>query len=234
MVITVASKSYAVVDNLLTADEFAAVGRYLAEEPYRSAHAGGWDKVFSLADGAPLRGRLIVSRQLDNASTSNFIVWPTGQSVDLVLERIFEACSEWERWVGKQGADWTVLTGLPWVYPPGTALGWHRDRRGRSGAYAFYSHPIWQSSWGGETLIADEDQPVPESVNRPSRHTLFDSADIDESTSPAIGAYVLPRPNRLLLISAGTRHRVNPARAEAGAPPRCSVAGFFLGSNRAP
>ena len=42
------------------------------------------------------------------------------------------------------------------------------------------------------------------------------------------GEYVVPKPNRLVVVKAGTSHRINTVHAASGENVRISVAGFFV------
>lgn len=99
---------------------------------------------------------------------------------------------------------WTGITQSAWTYPPGTGLEWHSDT-GWIGAYIYYMHPAWKPSWGGELLIAAGGAPC-------------------ESG----GAFVYPRPNRLVLLEGGTMHCIKKVESAAGRAGRASVSGFLF------
>jgi len=42
------------------------------------------------------------------------------------------------------------------------------------------------------------------------------------------GRYIVPKPNRLVVIKAGTPHAINHVHTAVGSNVRCSIAGFFL------
>jgi len=55
--------------------------------------------------------------------------------------------------------------------------------------------------------------------------------DNDDATellmARGIGSYILPKPNRLVVIKGGTPHAIAKVRASAGRHVRASVGGFF-------
>lgn len=79
--------------------------------------------------------------------------------------------------------------------------------------------------WGGELLIGSDHT----SRRRPraSSATVFNkrSAAID---SMSLGAFVVPLPNRMVIVKSGVPHRINTVDRSAGAHLRTSVAGFFV------
>ena len=90
--------------------------------------------------------------------------------------------------------------------------------------------------WGGELLVADEsvkDLRAPElefygdNPPRGSAPHLDNAFENEKLFEVGIGQYVLPKPNRLVVIAGGNLHRINSAEG-AGDRVRCSVSGFFL------
>lgn len=88
-----------------------------------------------------------------------------------------------------------------WIYPPGSGLHYHNDGI-YAGSYAFYIHEEWDETWGGELLI------------RPDNDDLG-------------GQFIIPKPNRLVLIAPNILHSINPVHLRAGNRHRQSLAGFL-------
>lgn len=129
---------------------------------------------------------------------------------------------------------WDRLVGRPWVYPRGTGLSWHvDDSQLYAGAFIYYAHPTWNAHWGGELLIgelgsskAGPSEPLPVMSYR------FETESYSERLlEVGGGAFVMPKPNRLVLI-AGAPHMVAKVSDAAGHNVRASVAGFFLRPTR--
>ncbi|MGW2215151.1 2OG-Fe(II) oxygenase [Nonomuraea sp. NPDC001684] len=106
-----------------------------------------------------------------------------------------------------------------WRYGRGSGLGWHDDGRGRGAAFTLYLSGEWRATWGGELELFD--CPVDDV---PCVH--FDVArDLMDAPLPATA--IAPRPNRLVVMAAGTFHRVRPVEAGAGDHLRRSITGFL-------
>lgn len=113
---------------------------------------------------------------------------------------------------------WTCFSQSAWTYHTGAGLEWHSDKGWLAG-YIYYAHPTWRSSWGGELLIG---------ANVGSQPISGDPRNAVEQVCETGGAFVYPRPNRLVLLSGGTLHCVKKVEAAAGDAFRASVSGFFF------
>jgi Rps23 Pro-64 3,4-dihydroxylase Tpa1-like proline 4-hydroxylase len=102
---------------------------------------------------------------------------------------------------------WTGFSMSAWIYRPGMGLEWHSDTGWLAG-YIYYVHPVWHGSWGGELLVAG-----------------------DEDASS--GTFINPKPNRLVVLRGGTRHCIKKVESAAGQAFRASVAGFFFNAAQA-
>jgi Rps23 Pro-64 3,4-dihydroxylase Tpa1-like proline 4-hydroxylase len=78
-------------------------------------------------------------------------------------------------------------------------------------------HPVWCTSWGGELLVATDD----------------DSSTGIEATCRTGHAFICPQPNRLVLLRGGTRHCIKKVESAAGQAYRASVSGFFFNAGNA-
>ena len=196
---------FAVLDDVLPAHEFARLGKFMAEEEYAFVHATGWFKTYSVEDGNPLEGRTYLSQGLSEGQANH--AWPTGKAVDSLIECLEGLLDDFPDIVGRRELDWLLFTARPFLYPRGTSLSWHNDEDlelPRSGAFAFYTHGEWRSSWGGELLVAP-----------PGRER-------------DLGFFILPMPNRLVLVQAGVEHTIRPVHLAAGEAMRSSIAGFLV------
>jgi Rps23 Pro-64 3,4-dihydroxylase Tpa1-like proline 4-hydroxylase len=102
-------------------------------------------------------------------------------------------------------------------------LEWHSDT-GWLGAFVYYVHPVWRSSWGGELLVAADDA-------TPSGIAPAAAADWRrdvETVCRTGGAFICPRPNRLVLLRGGTLHCIKKVESGAGPSFRASLSGFFF------
>jgi hypothetical protein len=119
-------------------------------------------------------------------------------------------------------APWTGFSLGTWIYRPGTGLGWHSDT-GWLASYIYYLHPVWRSNWGGELLVADEGAAAPV--------VSGGTSDTAESVCRTGGAFIYPRPNRLVLLRGGTLHCIKKVETAAGDSSRTSLSGFFFNTN---
>lgn len=203
---------------------------------------GAW----KLDDGAPLGGRELVlprgtwSQKGAHARTraparrtarSNADTAPGSPSPTSPIARLLGRIAEEEEALASllDGA-WDRLVGRPWVYPRGSGLSWHvDDSQLYAGAFVYYAHPTWNAHWGGELLIGELGssgeglgEPLPVMGYR------FETESYSERLlEVGGGAFVMPKPNRLVLI-AGAPHMVARVSDAAGHNVRASVAGFFL------
>lgn len=112
------------------------------------------------------------------------------------------------------------------IYPTGAGLGWHDDGD-CAGAFIYYAHPSWEPDWGGELLIANSraEASVEDGSETDAEWKLFRGDRRFRSIES--GSFVLPVPDRLVLIRSGVEHAITPVRASAGDHFRASVSGFF-------
>ena len=224
------SNQHAVVfDGFLSATEFEALWRCVQQSHYKAVHADGWQKVWGLSDGQPLQGPHLYFQADEKAGeTISMATAARDLALTIFANKLRKLSDQLTGWIGKRGSDWKEFTCTPYLYPPGTALSWHDDRASRTGAFAFYAHPKWNPRWGGELMISD-------SHSRGGRgRRKIQEKDFGQTewftkriATPGTGSYVMPMPNRLVILRGGTIHKINHTVAAAGAPPRCSVSGFF-------
>jgi Rps23 Pro-64 3,4-dihydroxylase Tpa1-like proline 4-hydroxylase len=117
------------------------------------------------------------------------------------------------------------------VYAAGAEIDWHKDvwpsnRHRLFGSYSFYLHDRWESTWGGNLLVADAstcktDEQETEVYNKVS---VF--SQTPEVLNPGHGTYFAPIPNRLVLIKE-VYHKVERVDLSIGNNYRTSLTGFF-------
>jgi hypothetical protein len=236
------SDQVAVFDDVLPKRAFAAVWRYVQNEEYRHVHQDGVEGVFRIGDGNPLVGRRAVyagperglpasvtaaSSKADGAD----LVFPSTLAVDHVIRRVLGQAPKLARWIGRAGRDWSFLTAAASVYPQGTGLSWHRDGSRYTGAYIFYAHREWNVTWGGELLVADETTKSDfyDELRRDATVHQFDNqAENRYLLNVGMGLYLMPKPNRLVVIAGGNAHAIAQVNRSAGNRVRASIAGFFF------
>gem|GEM_PF-3615114 len=110
------------------------------------------------------------------------------------------------------------------IYPVGSALGWHNDRRIQVGAIAFYCHKVWEPDFGGELLIGQQ-------LYKPEDYEKSDRLRKDWQfeqilREPVIDA-IMPVPNRLVLLAPNILHCIRRVDINAGNHARMSLTAFL-------
>lgn len=196
---------FLVIDDFLPAKAFHAVQRFVTSEA-RLEFVNRVERldVWSLDDGHPLLSPAI-AKELDRDALRTgdgpFYPYPSGSALDTVLAAVIDQHARLQPWIGKRGRAWRTVTARAFVYPLGTGLDWHDDGGRYSGAFSYYAHETWRPQWGGELLIA-----VGKKMN---------------------GEFVLPLPNRLVVLKGGVPHKIARVSSSAGSNHRASVSGFF-------
>ena len=105
-----------------------------------------------------------------------------------------------------------------WRYGTGEGLSWHDDGADRIAACTLYASRDWRATWGGELELFDV----------PTDAVPMVAGDVasDLMGSPVNSTAIFPRFDRLVVLRAGTFHRVRPVTAFADGP-RDSLTGFL-------
>ncbi len=237
MQITQQTDNFLVIDDFLSSEKFQYIWNFFHKEPFRGVQGDRWVKAFKLIDGQPLWSDVYTSQPAQSSRTSVSISYPSGKAIDILVEAIICNASTFADYIGKEGVDWNYFFCRPYLYPVGTGLSWHSDgREDIAGAYVYYAHPEWKAHWGAELLIdgsdfRDFDYPEYKmydgSMERLGTH-LDSSVISDAIMKQATGYYILPTPNRFVLLRRGVLHRLNPVQLSAGDHVRASITGFFI------
>lgn len=240
MVLSFKNDQFAVFDDFLLPQEFMVVWNYFQSVDFEFIQSKKWVKVNRLLDGNPLFGPVLYSER--HRSNIHGTVFPSGEGLDIVCSKIQSQAYLFESLIGKKDEDWKYFFARSYLYPAGSGLSWHDDYGNNMGAYVLYVHPSWNSQWGGELFIAD---PSTRNMKRTKVPVTLESAETkfvgpylnnsDESEklmANGIGHYIQPKPNRLIIISAGVQHMVKKVEISAGDNCRCSIAGFFIKPNK--
>lgn len=247
------TSQFHVYDDVLSEKDFRTVWQYVQLESYVPVHQGEWVKVWRISDGVPLAATTGVLYQNPKAIASAPVgtdvmrerVYPTHTGLDRLLETLVGHLDPLAGLIGKLGVDFENISARSYLYPEGTGLSWHEDAVGYSGGYVFYAHPEWNVQWGGELLVADESaRPQDSESDRvvmltrqesglrltkvripPFLNNASQNAALGER---GIGCYIAPKPNRLVVITAGNSHMINKVSAAAGDHVRCTISGFFI------
>ncbi len=250
--------SYAVYDDVFPAPEFDRIWQYVQRENYQWVHHQMWLKAWRLGDGAPLAGPVIFSNETTARVANNCpdrdplpeglvrnLVFPTGRHIDGLIEAIHGHSDDWTDLIGRRDREWVGFTLRAFLYPQGAGLSWHLDLGRYSGAYIYYAHPRWNVNWGGELMVADDPaqeaggsaldphDPATSSIYQPDKTQRFgqhlDNAwENEKLMDVGTGRYILPKPNRLVIVALGCAHCINPVSQAAGDNSRATITGFFI------
>ncbi|KIF02326.1 hypothetical protein PL81_30640 [Streptomyces sp. RSD-27] len=221
------------IDDFLPEEEFLSLASSIQFLNYRPMHSKEWVKAYGMS-GAPVMQSELVARGQTNST-------PPGMGrVGALVERIASPGETLAAgYPQRLSAGHGTLTGRTVLSGIGAGLDWHNDAESLLGAYVFYGHPQWGSSWGGELLVLGD----PVGTGRESRpprpqHREQPSGDVGpdfgfDTTAEQLrndighGLYVSARPNRLVVLTSHIHHRVTPVTPSAGDRPRTAIVGFF-------
>ncbi len=232
-----------IIDNFLPDELFDQLATLLEFESYEFVNGIRWNRVFRLLDGRPLAGRDFLhcgSQPLTHCEGSRrrLLILPSGTVIDEVLSRLSELPHDHDDFFHPYRPEPNYVGARPWIYPTGTGLSWHDDRATRVPGFILYCHPEWSASWGGELLVADSDcTEIPRRLHwNPMRdvETALPygmSADVEISAhlmQSCPGLFVLPAPNRLVILQPGVMHAIKRVETAAGERSRRSLSGQFM------
>jgi len=237
MKVTLETDQLAVFDDVLEPAQLASLWLHVQGLAFHPVNLGAPASPWMLSDGRPMQAPAAMAWIDPDATVEDRAArYPTNTPIDLVLERLINDHPRFARWVGPAVAEWSVVTAVPWLYSAGSALSWHTDGAMYSGAYSFYVHPQWDPHWGGELVLAHESarhqrelEVDPRGRPNEDQGQRFHRTRMAELVEDkGIGAYVVPKPNRLVVIGGGHPHKIARIDKTAGNHVRASIAGFFV------
>lgn len=218
-----AQSRYLLFDDFLPPDEAGYLWNQFQSEEYSFINTDHWRKVYRIHDGNPLRGPaydfMWITQDAENEALQLFV-----NKINNVREQI-------EDFLADDTERFSVSFN---AFPAGTGLSWHKDGLCK-GALIYYVHPYWGAHWGGELCIASGKDSIKRAPDKPISATdykhfaqVFDQAHDDNCLmAQGEGAYLMAKPNRLVILKPKTNHCVKPVAATAGAHMRCTLSGFF-------
>lgn len=205
-------ETFVVLDDFLPVEALSRLREYADATDHRSVDS----VVDPRIDGAALRSR---------GGLLGFADRLPEEGPGEALNAIKDAITAHPEIYGTAGTDWKLLSFATWQYSAGTRLGWHNDAgNGRTGEFILYLHERWRPSWGGELIAMDAF--VPLEVEGLSVAERFAAIEDIVATSRSRLTAIHPRPNRLVMVRAGTCHYINRIDSAAGSARRRSVTGF--------
>ncbi len=227
-------EDYIILDDFLEPRDFRLMLEYAQLNDY--ARNPKWVKPWDLADRPPWQSGETVYHPYKKLPPGDpRRQYPTGTALDLLIDRIL-GCKFYR---SKFQPTCKSMTARSYLHPQGSSLDWHNDAGRFAGAYAFYCHPRWHASWGGELMLIEDDIPdelLPEKeimeegeIQRRRNWNVIHKDDLSElllarTTSTE---FIFPVPNRIVIMRRGLWHKIGLVKDQAPMA-RCSVAGFFL------
>jgi hypothetical protein len=234
--VAVRTDFFTVIDDLLEAGQRDRLWNYFQMQPFQRVEA--LDKqAHSLRDeGTVLRGPTVGwGYKWDDE-------YPTETVVDDVLKALIDASELFAPTIGRRGVDWDIVSATPTILVAGHGLAWHRDADQHAGTWVYFAHREWNIEWGGELLVAHEAdiprefgpylhrlRPMEELPEPPAWRSHLDNVDANELLmARGLGSYLVPKPNRLVVLKGGTPRAIAKVRTSAGRHVRASFGGFFV------
>jgi len=214
--LTLSTSQLKIYDEVLLPGNFLKLWKLMNVIPYKSILADQWIRVWNVTDGSVLRSYPLEANRSGAIRSSKYgkIEVFFGDLIAAIL------CTLQGHEVLSQI---TKLVLTPYVWPPKSSISWHSDgknSRGRVGAFTFYAHKEWNAEWGGELLVSHETGVGAEAVS------VFDNREVsDKILQKGHGIWVAPKPNRLIVLSDATLHKV--AKTTENAAPRLTIQGFL-------
>ena len=228
------NRAYAVVDDFLSPQEHLALWTAFQDADRIPGGLHAWSRGYRRSSGDDAAGPAPRAPSLREDAAAGP---PLPPSLQVFSEKLFAAMTGDRPPLAV--APWTGFSLGTWTYSPGTGLGWHSDTGWLAG-YIYYLHPVWSSNWGGELLVAAEDDDAPSGAksialsaahSAPALAASGGTGDAAESVCRTGGAFVYPRPNRLVLLRGGTLHCIKKVESAAGKSARTSLSGFFFNTD---
>lgn len=236
-----------VIDNFLAASDFEQMWRWFQVAPFFPNDLRGLHGAWRLDDGRVFRGPDVYYGKIAQevaANNEGAFAYPTGTALDLLAQTFCQASELYRRLVGSEGKEWRTMAMAPRLYERGSSLYWHRDTPSVvTGSCTYYAHPEWNIQWGGELYIAH-----PSALKIPASHGPsmiapkevigrgqvqlsghLDNREVNAALMEAgMGYYVMPKPNRLVVMKTGNPHMISAVKPAAGDHVRASVTMFLI------
>lgn len=232
MHLTHVTSQFAIYDDLLPADAFRRFWHMFRNTELHLVHARGVSGYYRPSDGIPYEGPSIAwtTRDLPEVPPDvelPIAFVPVGDAHDELVRAIQVPLRNHPELVGKEDVDWVGGLGRVIAYPPGTSISWHADDNDVTASVIFYANPYWDVQWGGELFVADESTKA--GLRREESMHEFESAfETEVLLQRGFGTYVMPKPNRLVLLAGANPHKVAKVAPNAGDNVRATFSAFLI------
>jgi hypothetical protein len=236
MRVAVQTDFFTAIDDFLDAGQTSRLWNYFQMQPFQRAESLDNQAHALRDDGTVLRGPTVGwGYKWDDQ-------YPTDTVVDDVLKGLIDANELYASTVGRHGVDWDIVSATPTIHVAGQGHAWHRDADEHAGSWIYFAHRAWNIEWGGELLVAHETdipraygpylhrlRPMQDLPEPPPWRSHLDNHDANELLMErGLGSYLVPKPNRLVVLKGGTPRATAKIRPSAGRNVRASFGGFFV------
>lgn len=217
---------YLVIDDLVPLDERDALHRHAMNDTYFYENSFEWNRVWH-----PLSGMSLLTGPKSYGETGKpGARYPTATPYDF----FFDAIRRHQAIIAdflRIGIDQFRYVMAAYLYRAGWGLPWHEDigEDGEYlGAFFYYLHKEWRGNWGGELMILKDERLHETDRGIDLAFTQGTGLRAPSHVEGAIGTFISPKPNRLVVMRPKVLHSVNNVSALAGENMRFSLAGFFI------
>jgi hypothetical protein len=204
-----ASKNLIVYDGVMEANAHAVLWKWVQQEEYAPANAVSWQKVCRLTDCNTMLGR-------------KWRGGPWNNGLDICAYYVIEIAKHHKDHFGD---DWSEITYQSHVLPRNSKSSWQGGLDKYPTAILF-THPRWSPEWGGELLVAEVPESYDATTQETGRHLTHEWWD-GYLSEVGVGISVQAKPNRIVLMPAGTWHMTTRVDPDAGDNPLCFVTAQF-------
>jgi hypothetical protein len=215
---------FVIIDDLLDPTSFSQVYGDMSQMEFKKTSNQTWSKVYHPTDGEPLETGAYVRNGLDGEENTSCPLRLVSNAVAKEVEK--------HGILGPHPQQRFFARGC--IHPAGSGLSWHRDGDHTVGSFVYFAHRRWSAWWGGELMIAESPsarafRKVLALAELRTVHATFTPEIMDELLlDQGQGTFIVPKPNRLVLMNQDVFHTVKPVLPAAGRDFRLSVSGFFL------
>ena len=218
---------YMIIDDLLSTDDRRRLHRHAMQDSFFYENSFEWNRVWH-----PLSGMALLTGPKSFGETGKpGPRYPTDSPYDLffaAIKRRIAAIADFLR-LNESEVKYVVAA---YLYRSGWGLPWHEDIGEQAeymGAFTYYLHDHWRGNWGGELMILRDERHADASAD--SIDLAFAQGTGLHSPSHVengVGTFIMPKPNRLVILRPHVLHSVKPVADLAGENMRFSLAGFYV------
>jgi hypothetical protein len=219
--------NYLVIDDLVPHDEWDELHRHAMGDTFFYENSFEWNRVWH-----PLSGMSLLTGPKSFGETGKpGPRYPTATPYDHFFRAVERHQSLIADFLGIDVARVRYIMAA-YLYRAGWGLPWHEDiGEGNEyvGAFSYYLHREWRGNWGGELMILNDERLHATDAGIDLAFSQGTGLRTPSHVEGGIGTFILPKPNRIVVMRPKVLHAVNSVSALAGENMRFSLAGFFIG-----